>query len=74
WTPGHEGLEGNKKADEEARKASEKGCSRTQLLPKELQSELTHSRSAVRGAFQKRLKEKAKKEWRGSKKFKRLGQ
>ncbi|KAF9521911.1 hypothetical protein CPB83DRAFT_751457, partial [Crepidotus variabilis] len=72
WTPGHEGLVGNERADEEARKASEEGSSRERLLPKYIRKPLPHSQAAVKAAYRKELLERAKGQWRKSRRFDRL--
>jgi ribonuclease HI len=47
WTPGHAGIEGNKAADEEAKRALQIGSSPHNELPTPLRHTMPHSKSAV---------------------------
>ena len=61
WTPGHEGIGGNEKADEEAKLAAEEGSSPRRQLPTWVRRKgLPVSVSATR----QRLKSEAKKCWK----------
>jgi ribonuclease HI len=62
WTPGHEGIEGNERADEEAKKAVTKGSSHVNVLPNLLKKKLPHSKAAENQADNEKLKKRAQKE------------
>jgi len=66
WTPGHEGIEGNEKADEEAKKAITEGSSNRNALPKALKKTLPHSKLARKWAYHEKLKMCAQKIWEAS--------
>jgi hypothetical protein len=56
WTPGHEGIEGNERADEEAKRVITEGSSDQNMLPKPLKKTLPHSKSALKWDYSKKLK------------------
>ncbi|KAF8803400.1 hypothetical protein BYT27DRAFT_7109773 [Phlegmacium glaucopus] len=56
WTPGHEGIEGNKRADKEAKKAITDSQGQLNNPPKILHKELPHSKSALGQSFHATLK------------------
>jgi ribonuclease HI len=61
WISGHKGVEGNKRADEQAKKAITEGSSDTQDLPKILKKTLPYSKSAMKWAYGEKLKCNAQK-------------
>ena len=72
WMPGHMGIEGNKKADEEAKKVAREGSSPSHKLPAPLRKILPRSKSAVRQEFMRRLNLAAAKFWKESPRFERI--
>ncbi|KAJ7655712.1 hypothetical protein DFH06DRAFT_903590, partial [Mycena polygramma] len=64
WAPGHIGIAGNERADEEAKKAAQgKDSSNLEEIPPELHGELPWSKSAVRQAFNAGLKADVARDW-----------
>ena len=72
WIPGHKGIEGNKKADELAKKVVTDGSSTPIQLPRQLKDHLPHSKSAWIQAFNEKLKTEVQKSWKKSPRFNRL--
>lgn len=74
WIAGHEGVEGNERADEEAKKAAKdkKGSSPREDLPAILREGLKDSVSALKAAHKKGVKARWGKEWAGSRRAHRL--
>ena len=66
WTAGHIGIEGNEKADCEAKKAASGQTSITKHLPPYLRKPLPTNPSAVTRKHNDDLKKKWKEEWRAS--------
>ena len=64
WIPGHKGMEGNEKANEQVKKAITEGSSNAQNLPKMLKDTLPHSKSALKQAHNEKLNRKAQKIWK----------
>ena len=52
WMLGHEGVEGNERADEEAKKVITEGSSNRNTLPKPLKKMLPYSKSALKWELQ----------------------
>ena len=59
WVPAHEGIEGNKAANQVAKKATTHGSSHITKLPKLLTKALPHSKLAAKQAFHEKLKDEA---------------
>jgi len=66
WTAGHEGLEGNKLADKEAKRASEGLTTDKPLLPSYLRKSLLINSAAVKRAHNDMLMSNWAKTWRGT--------
>ena len=67
WVPGHEDIDGNEKADEEAKQAAEVGSSPRRKLPTLLRrKDLPISISATRQALKGNIKKQWKTEWKVS--------
>lgn len=68
WIPSHSSCQGNKTADEEAKKAAQGKSSPDKELPRELQSDqpLPHSRSAIKQNFNHRFREQAQRHFKSS--------
>jgi len=72
WTAGHMGIEGNEKADREAKRAADGHNSDSKDLPKYVRKRIKHSVSALRQTNNKESNENWQKEWQAAKSYKRL--
>jgi ribonuclease HI len=72
WTAGHVGIEGNEKADTEAKRVAEGQSSDKLDLPKYVRNRIKHSVSALRQANNKERNEVWTKEWQASTRHKRF--
>jgi hypothetical protein len=73
WAPGHIGIEGNERADEEAKRAAQREDSSAQAaIPKVFRGDLPWSRSAVRQEYYTELRAAAKQTWERSPRFERI--
>ena len=66
WTAGHVNIEGNKLADEEAKKAAEGKTTEKSMLPKALKKPLKHSKSAAKQEHKSKLKNAWRTNWHKS--------
>ena len=70
WTPAHEGIQGNERADEKAKEAAETGSSPHRKLPSFLRrKDLPISISATRQALKSNIKKRWKSEWKVSPRY-----
>ena len=70
WTPGHEDIDGNERADEAAKAAAEGRSSEKKELPAFLRRKpLPVSIAATRQVLKKKLKTRWQTEWRSSKRY-----
>ena len=67
WTAGHVGIEGNEKADVEAKKAASESSSQANLLPRYLRKPLCSNPAALRREHSDKLKKNWTDKWRQSK-------
>ncbi|KAJ7603006.1 hypothetical protein DFH06DRAFT_924600, partial [Mycena polygramma] len=75
WAPGHIGISGNERADEEAKKAAQAmDSSHPDDVPPELRGDLPWSKSAIRQAFNAELKADVARDWRKSTRYTRTMQ
>jgi hypothetical protein len=72
WIPGHKGVEGNEQADELAKKLITEGSSNKHNLPKYLKKTLPHSVSALKWAYNEKLKCHAQKLWEKSPRYSKM--
>jgi ribonuclease HI len=72
WTPSHAGVEGNEKADAEAKKAAQGQSSSDSHLPKSCRGILPRSKAAAKQSFQKKLKDEASTAFAKSPRFARM--
>ncbi|KAJ3486122.1 hypothetical protein NLI96_g4454 [Meripilus lineatus] len=71
WVPGHVGIEGNEKSDEEAKKAAAQNSSPIEELPPLLRKVLPYSASARKQKVAEELKKEAKETWEQSPRYAR---
>ncbi|KAG9125511.1 hypothetical protein FRC07_007293, partial [Ceratobasidium sp. 392] len=72
WIPGHEGVEGNEKADEEARRAGRGENSDKKDLPKHLRGDIPINPTAAKRLYKKSLLEKWRDEFEETHRKERL--
>jgi len=72
WTPGHEGIKENERADEEAKRVARGNSSPDDQLPCTHRGKIKTSRSAVRQSYSKKLKNEAAKQFASSPRYLQL--
>ena len=72
WTPGHEGILGNERANEEAKRVAKGESSDKRLFPRGCREDLLQSQSAAQQTHAKKTKDKAKKWFEHSPRCQRL--
>ncbi|KAJ6521720.1 hypothetical protein DFH09DRAFT_805294, partial [Mycena vulgaris] len=72
WAPGHREIEGNKRADVEAKKAAQEGSSASTSIPPAFRGVLPISRSARKQQSNAQLKQRVAAEWRTSPRYHRI--
>ena len=72
WTPGHEGIEGKERADEEAKLAAKGQTGPAAELTRELKRKLQASAFSLRRNFKAHLKTLATARWKASERGKRM--
>lgn len=72
WIPGHQGVEGNEQADEEAKKAAGGDGTDERELPMELREGLPFNVLSERATFAERIKKRWQDMWRRSPRYAKL--
>jgi ribonuclease HI/exonuclease III len=72
WVPGHMDIDGNERADEEAKKAATDGSSPLRKLPAPLRKTLPRSKSAVQQEYRRKINLAAIEVWARSPRFDRM--
>ncbi|KAJ7143840.1 hypothetical protein C8R44DRAFT_529119, partial [Mycena epipterygia] len=72
WCPGHRGIEGNERADVEAKLAAQEGSSASTSIPPAFCKPLPWSRSARKQRYNAELKSVVAAEWRKSPRYHRV--
>ncbi|KAJ3967219.1 hypothetical protein EV361DRAFT_771601, partial [Lentinula raphanica] len=72
WVPGHKDVEGNERADEEAKRAASTRSSPKRMLPVHLRRALPHSRTATVRVFRRQLEERHDEQWKQSPRYQKF--
>lgn len=72
WVPGHEGITGSKKVDEEAKRAARGAEENRGKKERILQKELPASKSATKQELERRQKKRSEREYKESPRYRRM--
>ncbi|KAE9389567.1 hypothetical protein BT96DRAFT_791786, partial [Gymnopus androsaceus JB14] len=72
WFPGHTGVPGNERADQEAKRAATGRSSVKAKLPTQLRKALPRSQTTIIRTFRKRLEETHDSMWKRSPRYRKF--
>ncbi|KAJ3832987.1 hypothetical protein F5878DRAFT_509199, partial [Lentinula raphanica] len=72
WVPGHKGVEGNERADQEAKRAATTRSSPKRTLSAQLRSALPRSRTAAVRVFRQKLESRHDEQWSRSPRYQKF--